>query len=337
MTESVTLTAAEAESLILDALLASNTSRENAAPVAKALIAAEIDGQAGHGLSRVSSYCGQARSGKVNGHAAPKAHRSAPGFVAVDADGGFAYRAMDLAIDQVAEAAAECGIAAAAVANSHHCGQAGLHVEALAERGCVALLFANTPKAMAPWGGDTPLFGTNPIAFAAPRADTDPLVIDLSLSKVARGKIMAAGKRGDAIPEGWALDADGEPTTDPKAALAGSMIPMGDAKGAALSMMVEILAVALTGANFSFEATSFFDAEGARPGVGQLLIAIDVKKTIGAGFLDRMEVLADAIAAQSGTRLPGTKRLQNRIAAEKNGLTVSSALVSEIRSLAGKA
>lgn len=333
MTE--TLSPDEARHLILEALIACNTSEENALPVASALVAAEIDGQAGHGLSRVSSYCGQAKSGKVNGHANPSANRTAPGFVAVDADGGFAYRAMDMAIDQVAEAAAECGIAAAAISNSHHCGQAGLHVEALAERGCVALLFANTPQAMAPWGGDTPLFGTNPIAFAAPRANAPPLVIDLSLSKVARGKIMAAGKRGEAIPEGWALDGAGQPTTDPKAALAGSMIPMGDAKGAALAIMVEILAVAVTGANFSFEATSFFDAEGARPGVGQLLIAIDVNRA--SGFLTRMGVLTDAIEAQAEARLPGTKRLDNRAKAEADGIGVSAAQVAEIRGLAGQA
>lgn len=333
MSETVTLNRAEAESLIVAALTASGTSMENAGPVAKALVDAEIDGQAGHGFSRVSSYCGQAKTGKVNGAAVPKATRTVPGFISVDADGGFAYRAMALAIDRVAEAATECGIAAAAIANSHHCGQAGLHVEALAERGCVALLFANTPKAMAPWGGDAPLFGTNPIAFAAPRNDAAPLVIDLSLSKVARGKIMAAGKRGEAIPEGWALDDQGRATTDPKAALAGSMIPMGDAKGAALAMMVEIMAVCLTGANFSFEATSFFDAEGARPGVGQLLIALDVNKISGAGFSSRMDVLTAAVEAQAGTRLPGSKRLKNREAAETGGIAVSAALVQEIREL----
>ena len=333
MTETMTLTPDQAEKLVCDALMACGTSRANADPVARALVAAEIDGQAGHGLSRVSSYCGQAKTGKVNGAAEPTAHRTAPGFISIDADGGFAYRAMDLAIDAVAEAAAECGIAAAGICNSHHCGQAGLHVEALAKRGCVGLLFANTPKAMAPWGGDAPLFGTNPIAFAAPRGDAAPLVIDLSLSKVARGKIMAAGKRGEPIPEGWALDADGRPTTDPKAALAGSMIPMGDSKGAALAMMVEILAVCLTGAQFSSQASSFFDAEGERPGVGQLLIAIDVSKTAGAGFFGRMDMLTEMIEAQSGARLPGTRRLQNRADVVADGITVSTALVREIREI----
>src|SRR5690606_19350669 len=116
------------------------------------------------------------------------------------------------------------------------------HVERLAERGLAGFAFGNSPAAIAPWGGKTGVFGTNPIAFAAPRKDGPPLVVDLSLSRVARGKIMVASQTGEPIPEGWALDADGRPTTDPKAALAGTMVPIGEAKGAALALVVEILA-----------------------------------------------------------------------------------------------
>ncbi|MEM1045400.1 MAG: Ldh family oxidoreductase [Pseudomonadota bacterium] len=333
MADTVSLTRDEAEDLVRAALAAAGTSPENADPVARALIGAEVDGQGGHGLSRVASYTAQARTGKVNGDAVPTLRRVAPAFISVDADNGFAYRALDMAISALAETAAETGIAAAAITRSHHCGQAGRHVEALAERGCVGLLFANTPKAMAPWGGDAPLFGTNPIAFAAPVPDQPPLVIDLSLSKVARGKIMAAGKRGETIPEGWALDASGAPTTDPKAALAGSMVPMGDAKGAALAMMVEILAVALTGANPSLTASSFFEAEGDPPGVGQLLIAVDAARVSGDGFRHAMQALAGQVAAQEGTRLPGSRRLANRKRAEAEGLTVPVAVIDEIRGL----
>jgi len=203
------MTREEAEALVGNALIASNVSAKNAASVAQALVAAEVDGQAGHGLSRVSSYCAQAASGKVDGHAVPMAQRAASAFFRVDAAHGFAFPAMELAIDEVANAALETGIAAASVTRSHHCGQAGAHVEKLAERGCVSMLFANTPKAMAPWGGNAPIFGTNPIAFGTPQPDGMPLVIDLSLSKVARGKVMAANKKGEPIPEGWALDSNG--------------------------------------------------------------------------------------------------------------------------------
>ncbi len=328
------LTREEAEALVGGALLASNVSGKNAVSVARALVAAEIDGQAGHGLSRVGSYCAQAASGKVDGHATPMAQRAASAFFRVDAAHGFAYPAMDLAIDEVVGAAAETGIAAASVTRSHHCGQAGAHVEKLAERGCVSMLFANTPKAMAPWGGNAPIFGTNPIAFGTPQPDGAPLVIDLSLSKVARGKVMAANKKGELIPEGWALDADGNDTTDPAAALKGSMVPMGDSKGAALALMVELLAAGLGGAKFGNEAASFLSADGDAPGTGQLLIAFNVSKVAGDAYLSRVGDLLGVMLGQDGVRLPGTKRLALREAAARDGIVVSDAVVSEIETIA---
>jgi (2R)-3-sulfolactate dehydrogenase (NADP+) len=328
------LTRDEAEALVGNALLASKVSTKNAASVARALVAAEIDGQVGHGLSRVGSYCAQSASGKVDGHAVPMAQRTASAFLRIDAANGFAFPAMELAIEEVAATALETGIAAAAITRSHHCGQAGAHVEKLAERGCVSMLFANTPKAMAPWGGNAPIFGTNPIAFGTPQAGEAPLVIDLSLSKVARGKVMAASKRGEDIPVGWALDSDGNDTTDAKAALTGSMVPMGDAKGAALALMVELLAAGLGGAKFGNEAASFLSAEGDAPGTGQLLIAFNVSKTAGDGYLARVGDLLGAMLGQHGVRLPGTKRLALREAAEKDGITVAQAVMDEIGSIA---
>jgi len=325
----------DVETLVANALIASGCAPGNAMSTARALTMAEIDGQAGHGLSRVGSYCAQVKAGKVKGDATPVVDRPRPGWIAVDAGHGFAFPAFDLAVDAVSAAAGETGIAAAAIARSHHCGQAGHHVERLADRGCVGMLFANTPEAMAPWGGSKPLFGTNPIAFAAPRRGEASLVIDLSLSVVARGKVMAANKRGEAIPEGWALDADGNPTTDPAAALAGSMVPMGDAKGAALALMVEVMAAALTGGRFGFEATSFLNDEGGPPDVGQFLLAIDIRATAGEGFLDRMAVLTDAMMAQDGVRLPGSSRLGRREAAVRDGVTVGEAVLAEIHALAG--
>ena len=202
---------AEAEELCVKALTGHKTSPENARFVALALVAAEADGLKGHGLSRLPSYCGQSASGKVDGFARPEVSRIASAAVGVDARNGFAYPALSLAIDELAGLAPSTGVAAAAVSNSHHCGVAGHHVEALAGKGMCGLLFANTPQAIAPWGGSKGVFGTNPIAFAAPREGKDPLVIDLSLSKVARGKIMFAKQEGESIPEGWALDSNGAP------------------------------------------------------------------------------------------------------------------------------
>ncbi|RME64982.1 MAG: Ldh family oxidoreductase [Alphaproteobacteria bacterium] len=334
MTGSVTLSLGEAERLAHDALAACGTRADNARATAAALVRAEADGQAGHGLSRVPSYAAQAKVGKVKGDAVPVMHRVAEATLRIDAGLGFAYPAIDMAIDALAALAPRTGIAAASIYRSHHFGQAGAHAERLAERGLVALLFGNSPKAIAFWGGKRPMLGTNPIAFAAPLpASQPPLVIDLALSKVARGKIMAAGKAGKTIPEGWALDTNGKPTTDPAAAMAGSMLPIGDAKGAALAMMVEILAAALTGSHFGWEASSLFDAEGAPPDLGQTLIVIDPGLFSAGRFLERMAAFCAAVEAENGARLPGLSRLERRKRAARDGIAIPAALEREIRAL----
>jgi (2R)-3-sulfolactate dehydrogenase (NADP+) len=326
-----TLTLGQAERLIADALTRCETRRDNAACVARALVAAEADGLKGHGLTRVPGYAAQAKAGKVDGLAVPAIERPRPGAAMIDAQNGFAYPALDAAIALLPEMARAAGIACAAIRRSHHCGAAGHPVERLGEQGLVAMMFANTPAAIAPWGGATPVFGTNPIAFACPLPGRPPVVIDLALSKVARGNILAAKQKGDRIPQDWALDAAGQPTTDPDAALAGTMLPVGDAKGTALAMMVELLAAGLTGAKFAAEASSFLDAEGPPPGTGQLIIAFD--PAAFGGSIERFGALIAAIESQPGARLPGTRRLAARRTAAREGLPVSDALLREIEAL----
>lgn len=330
-----THTAVHLHELVVRILKAHNTSDINAIAVADALVAAQIDGHPGHGLSRLVAYSAQAASGKVDGRAIPGVEEISSAAIRIDAANGFAFPAMNLAIEDLSQRAQQTGIAMAAVYRSHHFGAAGYHVEKLAAKGMVGLVFGNSPQAIAPWGGSKGLFGTNPIAFAAPRAHDAPLLIDLSLSKVARGKVMVAAKNDEAIPEGWALDKDGQPTTDAKAALEGTMVPMGDAKGAALVLMVEIFAAALTGANFGYEASSFFTADGPAPGVGQCMIAINPGPLSGDAFGARLEALTTAILGQDGTRLPGTRRLQAREDAAQNGVSVPDTLYAELEQLAG--
>ena len=322
----------DARALARDALLASNVSEGNAAIVADALVAAERDGQAGHGLARVPAYAAQARAGKVDGHATPSLDRLAPAMLRVDAGHGFAFPAIDLATARLPGAARGAGLAGAAIRRSHHAGVLAHPVEKLARGGLVALMVANAPKAMAPWGGAAPLYGTNPIAFAAPVEGGEPLVIDLSLSRVARGKVMRAAQRGEAIPEGWALDAEGNPTTDAEAALAGTMVPAGEAKGAALALVVEILAASLTGANHSADASSFFDDRGDPPGTGQFILAI-APDSAAPGLAERTAALLELIGGQ-GARVPGTSRLGARERADGEGLRVDGDLVETIRALA---
>jgi (2R)-3-sulfolactate dehydrogenase (NADP+) len=329
----VRLLLVEAEALAAAALAACGASAASAASTARALVAAEADGQAAHGLARVPAYAAQVRSGKVKGDAVPVATRAAPGVLRVDADHGFAYPAIDLALEGLVPLARAQGIAAAAVHRSHHFGQVGAHAERLADAGLVALVFGNTPKAMAFYGGRRAMLGTNPLAFAAPLADGAPLVVDLALSVAARGKIVAAQKAGKTIPADWAVDRDGRPTTDPAAALSGTLSPIGGAKGGALALMVEILGAALTAGAFGWEASSFFDTEGSPPDMGHLFIAIDPGPTSGGAFASRMATLAAAMAEEPESRLPGSRRLAARELARAEGVAVPSALLAEIRAL----
>jgi (2R)-3-sulfolactate dehydrogenase (NADP+) len=336
MAETATTGAGELEALIAAALIASRTAEANARSVARALTQAEVDGQKGHGISRVPTYAAQSRVGKVDGQATPIVRQTRPGTLMIDVANGFVFPAIDLAVERLPALAATNGIAAAGFVRSHHFGVVGRHVERLAEAGLVALAFGNTPKAIAPWGGKRALFGTSPLAFAAPQRKAPPVVVDMALSQVARGKILTAGQRGEPIPAEWAVDEDGKPTTDPAAALKGALQPIGGAKGAALALMVEVLAVALTGAHFGFEASSFFDAEGPPPGVGQLLVVIDPGALAGRElFLDRIGALVGMVETDAGARLPGSRRIAQREKAQREGVTVDANLLAQVRALAG--
>jgi (2R)-3-sulfolactate dehydrogenase (NADP+) len=327
-----TLTLAEANDLVVRTLMRCRTSADNAKSVARALVGAEADGLKGHGLSRVPMYAAQATVGKVDGLAIPAVTHPRPGLIAIDAAHGFAFPALELAEKALRDAVPKQGVAAAAIRRSSHAGAAGHSVERLAQAGLVAIMFVNTPGAMAPWGGSKAVFGTNPVAFACPLPGRAPLVIDLSLSKVARGNVVMAKQRGEKIPEGWALDEHGKPTTDPTAALRGTMLPMGDAKGTALALMVELLAAGLTGSNFAAEASSYLDADGPPPGTGQLIIAFD-PAAFGNHALPRFSALAESIESQPGARLPGSRRLKVREKAKAEGLTISDALMKEIEAV----
>jgi (2R)-3-sulfolactate dehydrogenase (NADP+) len=332
MSESaVTLRLDEVRAIAMAALLASDTSRENAAPVADSMAAAEADGIANSGLVRLPAYCEHARIGKVDGRARPTAASAGPAAVRVDARNGFAHPAIDLALGELVPLARSAGIAAAAVTNSYNAGVVGHHAERLALQGLVGLAFANSPRIMAPWGGRRAFFGTNPVALACPRGDGPPIVVDQSSTVVARGEVLIRAQAGKAIPEHWGFDADGRPTKNPWSVLGGgTMAPAGGHKGAALALIVEIMAAGLTGAAFSFRASSFTDNEGGPPGTGQLLVAVDPMRFAGAAFPGRVEELAGAILGQPGARLPGDRRYAARRRAEAEGVAVAKDLYERI-------
>ncbi len=325
------------EQLTQRALQAAGASPEQAAPTARALVAAESQGLASHGLSRVPMYAAHLRAGRVVGDAVPKVIAEKSAAVLVDAGDGFAFPACALAVREAIARARECGIAIGAVTHSHHFGAAAYHLQPVAEAGMVGLAFGNSPAAMPAAGGKRAIFGTNPIAAAFPRGAGcgQPIMVDLSLSAAARGKIMVAAKKGEAIPLGWALDADGQPTTDPKAALAGSMLPVGGTKGAMLALVVELLVSALTGARFGLEADSLLEAQGNQPRLGQTFIVIDPGALSGAEvYGERVEALLGAILADEGVRIPGYRRNDLAGKAAADGIDISEATLAPVKALA---
>ena len=326
---------AELLALVSLQLQRAGASAASADSTARALVLAESQGLGSHGLSRVSQYTAHLRNGRANGAAVPQVLRRKGAALVIDAQEGLAFPACELAVHEAVAAAQAHGLAMAGVIRSHHCGVLADHLRPAAEAGMVAIGFANSPAAMPTAGGRHPVFGTNPVAAILPRRGAAPLMIDLSLSEVARGKLMMAAQEGRSIPAGWALDAHGQPTTDPQAGLLGSMLPIGAAtstKGAMLALVVELLVTAVIGANFGFEASSFFAEEGNRPGIGQAFIVIDPGALAGRDhFLDRIEVLVAEMLKDEGVRLPGARREALRLQALADGIEVPDTLLAAWR------
>ena len=317
------------------ALKRAGASKAMAQATAQALVAAEIEGLAGHGLSRVPLYCTHLREGRADGKAKPKVVRKKGGACLVDANGGLAFLATALAVKEAVKRAQRFGVAFAGVTNSHHFGAAAYHLAPVAQAGLVGLAFTNSPAAINAWGGKKAFYGTNPVAAIFPRRDAEPIVVDLSLTEVVRGKIMLYAKEGKPIPLGWAVDKDGNPTTDPKAALTGSLTAIGGVKGATLALMVEVLTVALTGAAFSFENDSYFEP-GNKPRIGHAILAIDPGALAGAdAYFSRLEVMVSKMLADAGVRLPGARRQQAAAKARAEGLEIPDTLHQELKTLAG--
>jgi len=331
---------AELEALAVAALHRAGASAQQAGATARALVAADAQGLASHGVSRVPMYVGHLHAGRVDGLAEPRVAAARPAAVLIDAGDGFAFAACELAVQEAIARARGQGVALAGVTNSHHFGAAAWHLEPVARAGLLGLAMGNSPAAMPVAGGRRALLGTNPLAAVFPRADAAPLIIDLSLSEVARGKIMVAAGKGESIPLGWALDEQGLPTTDARAALRGSMLPFGSAgggvKGAMLALMVELLVVSLTGARFGAEADSFVEAQGNRPRIGQLFLVVDPGGFAGAAvYHERVGALVAAMCAETGVRLPGARREKLAARAVEQGVEVPAQLLQTLRDLAG--
>ncbi|KIC09325.1 hypothetical protein RA19_16645 [Leisingera sp. ANG-M1] len=328
MTKTISLE--QVEDFSLAALRSAGASNWQAAPVAKSIRAAEAEGTRGIGLGYLPYYCNHLRVGKIRGDAEPSVRRPLPGTIAVNAADGFAHPAFEAAADQLVAAAQTQGIAVLGISNAYACGVLGYFTDRLARRGLISLMTANASATMAPWGGKTPFFGTNPWAFGAPRHG-DPLVIDSSSSATAFVNLANAAAAGENIPPHWALDAEGRSTSDPQAAMEGSIAPAGGHKGAALALMVEVLAAGLSGAQWSFQASSLGDDRGGPPRLGQTIIAIRPDGLGRRNFPAALEEMLAAMTRGEGVRVPGERRHQQRRQAEANGVQLS---LEEVKALA---
>ena len=329
------LSLAHIECLAADALGRCGANSVQAGPTARSISDADAEGIRNVGLDYLPTYCHHLLCGKVVGSAEPVVRLARGATVTVDANSGFCHPAFEAALEPFAELTRSHGIALLTISRSYSAGVLGWMVERLAQRGFVALGFANSSALVAPWCGTRPMLGTNPLAFAAPRQSQRPLVIDMATSATAYVNVRQAAVEGRDIPLGWAHDAQGKPTSNANDALAGTIAPLGGAKGFALGLMVEILAAGVSGGSWAADASSFLDDRGGPPLVGQVFIAIDPARN-NEGFELRLETMLRALASESGVRLPGDRRNDARAGAERDGVDVPDELVSRIEVL-GKA
>jgi (2R)-3-sulfolactate dehydrogenase (NADP+) len=324
------LTLEQAEQLAIRALTASGAAEAPARAVARAVVAAHARGRVNVGFRHLPFYCDALRRGAVNGRAAPAITQTRPGVLRVDARSGFTHHAFDHGLDCFSAMVRDQGAAVLTIRNTYTCGCLGYFPERLAENGFAALAATNAgPAIVAPSGAGRPAFSTNPISFALPRNGLPPLLIDQSTSACTLVDVHAARDLGEAIPAGWALDADGNPTQDPAAALAGAFQPFGGYKGANIALLVELLAAGMSGGNWSIDAPSFADGPDC-PDVGQWFMAMDLDAFDGAR--DRIDAHLERLAAL-GAHIPGQYRQQQLDAARKSGIELPDELYKGICSL----
>ncbi|EAR51796.1 putative malate dehydrogenase protein [Oceanicola granulosus HTCC2516] len=289
----------------------------------RVIAAGERDACKSHGIYRIEGCLKTIAAGKVAAGAEPEVTGEDGAVVRVSAHGGFSVAAFEMGVPRLEARARAHGVAALVINDCVHFSALWPEIEALTERDLAALAMCPSYASVAPAGGAAPLLGTNPMAFGWPRAEAPPYVFDFATSVAARGEIELHRKAGKALPDGWAIDADGAPTTDPEAALAGAMLPFGAHKGSAISTMIELLAGVMIGDLTSPEALEAVGTTALAPRHGELILAFDPARLAGGRGdpLARAEVLFEAIQGQ-GARLPSQRRFRARAAAERDGIAL---------------
>ncbi|KLU24203.1 oxidoreductase [Caballeronia mineralivorans PML1(12)] len=335
MDDVVRLTLSELFDLSFRVLTVNGMAHDHARAIAKVIVAGQRDECQSHGIYRLIVCVNTLRKGKVVRDAKPVITDVSPALVRVDARFGYSQLAFEMGSKVLVEKARTVGIAALVINNCFHFSALWPEVERLASEGLAALAMTPSHSWVAPAGGTKPVFGTNPIAFAWPRSGGVPFVFDFATSAIARGDIELHRRSDKKIPPGWALDAEGQPTEDPAAAMKGAMLTFGGHKGSALAAMVELLAGPLIGDLTSADSKAFDEGANATPCHGELILAFNPALFTGpdrAEHDQRAEALFDGIVSQ-GARLPSQRRFDARLRSEANGAHVPRKLYDDVLAL----
>jgi len=330
--KTLSLTLDEIFELAKKTLLSNECDEETATILADLIMKAERDGSLSHGLFRLPAYVSGLKSGKINGKARPEVKKISPSVIKVLGNNCLAPMVLNKGLPELIKTAKENGVAVLAINNSHHMAAMWPETEAVAEEGLVAFACTSYKPAVAPAGATKPLFGTNPISFAWPRPGKTPVVFDMATASMAMGEVQVAKREGHKVPLGTGLTKEGKETTDPgEIADGGVLLPFGGYKGSGIAMMVELLAGALVGDNFSFETAGKDNNDGGPPSGGEFILAISPDKISGSGWDKHADEFFKKMSSMEGVRLPGERRHKNRL--DKAPRKINEELVNKIKSL----
>ena len=330
----ISLSLDEIYDLAKKTLLSNGCDEENASILSDTIMRAERDGSHSHGLFRLPAYVAALKSKKVNGKARPEVKKISPSVIKVLGNNAFAPMVLKIGLPELIKLAKETGVAVLAITNSHHMAAMWPETEAVAESGLVSFACTSYMPMVAPAGAKKALFGTNPISFAWPRPGKTPLVYDMATAAMAMGDVMVAARDGHKVPLGTGLNKDGKETTDPKEIIKGSggvLLPFGGYKGSAIAMMVELLAGALVGDNFSYETAAKDNKDGGPPSGGEFILAISPEKITGSDWENHADKFFKKMKSMDGVRLPGERRHKNRL--DKGPREINKDLVEKIKKL----
>ena len=328
----ISLTLDEIYDLAKKTLLINGCDEENASILSETIMKAEKDGSLSHGLFRLPAYVSGLKSGKINGKGRPEIKKISPSVIKVLGNNCLAPMVLSKSIPILVKATKENGVAVLAINNSHHMAAMWPETEMIADQGLVAFACTSYKPAVAPAGATKSLFGTNPISFAWPRPGKTPVVYDMATASMAMGEVQVAKREGHKVPLGTGLNKDGKETTDPgEIADGGVLLPFGGYKGSAIAMMVELLAGALVGDNFSYETAAKDNNDGGPPSGGEFILAISPDKLSGSDWNIQANEFFDKMKSMQGVRLPGERRHKNRL--DKGPRNINKELVNKIKSL----